>query len=276
MTITRCSRILFKSLADFFRDSGPMLAGSLSYFSMMAVIPFCLFLVAIFGYFLGEHMEFYQFFMTKLVGLFPKTTHEITEEMRKIITYKGLGNLTFILYAILSYQLFSSMESAINVIFKTKAKRSFIISLILSVMTVTLIIGFLLLSFTATSAIQMLKTLREFFPDLQISRISGFLIRFVIPLILVLLTVMTLYMLLPRRRVKFPHALAGALFTSLFLETAKHFFTLYVGRVVKLGTIYGPLSAVVIFLLWGYYASCIFLIGAEIVHNIEDSKGRDD
>jgi uncharacterized BrkB/YihY/UPF0761 family membrane protein len=43
-------------------------------------------------------------------------------------------------------------------------------------------------------------------------------------------------------------------------------------KVIKLGTIYGPLSAFVIFLLWVFYSSCIFLIGAEIVRNLEDSR----
>jgi membrane protein len=48
---------------------------------------------------------------------------------------------------------------------------------------------------------------------------------------------------------------------------AKHLFTWYVGTVVKMGTIYGSLTAFVVFLLWVFYSSCIFLIGAEIVHN---------
>ncbi|HAM51008.1 MAG TPA: hypothetical protein DCP92_10095 [Nitrospiraceae bacterium] len=40
-----------------------------------------------------------------------------------------------------------------------------------------------------------------------------------------------------------------------------------------MGTIYGPLSAFVIFLLWVFYSSCIFLIGAEVVHNLGSLKG---
>jgi len=40
------------------------------------------------------------------------------------------------------------------------------------------------------------------------------------------------------------------------------FFTIYVVKVAKPGTIYGPLSAFVLFLLWVFYSSCIFLVGA--------------
>ena len=270
----RYIKAIFKSFVDFFRDGGLMLAGSISYFTMMAIVPFCLLLVTIFGHSLGEHEELLKFFSAKLVGFFPKITHEITNELKKIISYKGIGQFTVILYAVLSYQLFSSLETAINVIFKTKVKRHFIISLVLSLFIITLIIAFILASFGATAAISMLKTLQEFFPDVKIGKITGFVIKFVVPLILVFLTAATLYIFLPKKRIRLRCALSGALFTAILLEAAKHIFTLYVVKVAKLGTIYGPLSAFVIFLLWVFYSSCIFLIGAEIVRNLEDSGKR--
>lgn len=270
----RFIKVLVKSFFDFFRDGGLMLAGSLSYFSMMAIVPFCLFLVTIFGYFLGEEKAFYQFLSARLTSYFPDVTREITEELRRIITYKGLGKLSLVLYGFLSYELFSSLEAATNVIFKVKVKRSFIVSVILSLVVVTSIIAFFLISFSATSMISMLKSIQELFPGLKIGRITVFFIRFVIPFVLMFVTVAILYILLPKKRVTFSHAFSGALFTAVFLEAAKHLFTLYVVNVFKLGTIYGPLSAFVIFLLWVFYSACIFLIGAEVVHNLEASREK--
>lgn len=274
MTVTGYIRVVLRSFIDFLRDGGLMLAGSLSYFSMMAIVPFCLLLVAIFGYFLGEERGFYEFFQSRLVSYFPTVTSEITEELRRLITFKGLGKFSLIIYGFLSYELFSSLESAITVVFKMKTKRHFIISLILSLIIITLIIAILIISFAATSVISMLKPIREVFPGLEIGGITGFLLGFVIPFALMLVTVAVLYIFLPRRRVRFSHAFSGALFTALFLEAAKHLFTLYVLNVFKLGTIYGPLSAFVMFLLWVFYSACIFLIGAEVVHNLEQSRGK--
>jgi membrane protein len=274
MRTARYIRILLNSFTAFFRDGGLMLAGSLSYFFMMAMVPFCLFLVAIFGYILGEQRELYRFFLSKLVSFFPAVTHEITEELKKIITFKSIGKLTLILYGILSFQLFSSLEAAVNVIFKVKVKRSFVLSLILSLIIVTAIISFILISFTTTSTISTLTPVKDFFPGLRIGRMAGLFIRFFIPFVLLLVTVTTLYKLLPKKKVKLNHALSGALFTAIFFEAAKHLFTFYVVHVFRLGTIYGPLSAFVIFLLWMFYSSCIFLIGAEVVHNLQVSKEK--
>jgi len=118
----------------------------------------------------------------------------------------------------------------------------------------------------------MLQPIQELFPDLKISGLTVFFIRFVVPFFIMFVTVALLYILLPKKRVAFRHAFSGALFTAVFLEAAKHLFTLYVVNVFRLGTIYGPLSAFVIFLLWVFYSACIFLIGAEVVHNLELSK----
>lgn len=270
-------RILFKSFIDFFRDDGPVLAGSISYFFVMALVPFSLFLIAIFGYFLGENREFYDFFQERLVNFFPEAALSITNELGKIITYRRIGIFTLFIYGIFSYQLYSSVERAINVIFKINVKRSFLLSLLLSLFIVTLMITFIIISFGASSIISMLKFLDKFFPglviSLVISKISSFLIGFVIPLLLKFLTATTLYILLPRKNVIFRHAISGGLFTALFLETVKYLFTFYVAsRLYQLGAIYGPISVFITFLLWIFYSACIFLIGAEVVHNLGDLK----
>ena len=260
-------KIIIRSFIDFLKDGGIMLAGSISYFTMMALVPFSLFLITIFGYLLGHYHGFYQFFFNKLINFFPDITSEITKQLEKLITFKGIGELSLALYGILSLPVFSSIENALNVIFKVKKKRSFFWSIILSLIIVTLIIIMLIVSFAATSLIPLLRALKEVFPELRIGMITVFLIRYVVPFFMVLFTITIIYIFSPKTRVRISHAFVGALFTTVFLEIAKHIFTWYVGSVVKFGTIYGPLTAFVMFLLWMFYFSCIFLIGAEVVHN---------
>lgn len=260
-------KLIAISIKDFFKDGGIVLAGSISYFTMMALIPFCLFLITVFGYLLGHYHGFYQFLANKLMNFFPEITSSITKELGKLMTFKGIGKLSLVLYGILSLPVFSSIENALNVIFKVKKKRSFFWSIILSLIIVTLLSVVIVVSFVATSLIPLLRTLREFLPELRIGLITGFLIRYVVPFFMVLLITMLIYIYSPRTRVRVSHAFVGALFTTVFLEIAKHIFTWYVGTVMKLGTIYGPLTAFVMFLLWVFYSSCIFLIGAEVVHN---------
>jgi membrane protein len=266
--------LLGRSIVDFFKDGGLMLAGSISYLSMMAVLPFCLFLIALFTYSIGIDEEFFRFITAKLISFFPKVAQSIAKELRDAISFRGVGTFTFIVYGILSYQLYSSLEWAINVVFKIKDKRSFISHLFISLFIITLLIIFLILSFGASSMISVLNTLKGDFPGLQIHDITAFLIKYLIPFVLVLFTITAIYIIMPKKKVRWKDALTGAIIASVFLEAAKHIFTFYVVKVVKLGAIYGPLSAFVIFLLWGFYSSCIFLIGAEVVHNLELKKKK--
>ncbi len=265
-------KIISKSFIDFFRDNGVMLAGSISYFAMMTIVPFCLFLITLLGYILGKYHGFYDYFSHRLIEFFPEITSGIIKELNKLISYKAIGTLSLLLYGFLSIQVFASLENALNIIFKVKKKRSFFLSLIFSIIMITFIIITIFISFTATSLIPLLKNLKHTFPTLRIGLITVFLIKYIVPFTTVLLAVTIMYLFFPKSKVKTKHALSGAIFTTILLEIAKHVFTWYVGSVVKFGTIYGPLSAFIVFLLWVFYSSCIFLIGAEIVHNLNPSK----
>jgi membrane protein len=261
-------KILIRSFVDFIKDGGLILAGSLSYFTMMALVPFCLFLITIFSFFLGHFEGFYQFFYNKLIYFFPDITSEITKQLGKLIAFKGIGAFSIILYGVLSLPLFSSIENAMHIIFKVEKKRTFFWSLLISLLILTLIIFMLSISFAVTFLIHPLKAYKSSFLELRIGLITGFLLRYLVPFIMILFTTMMVYLFFPKTKVKVKHALVGAFFTTIFLEIAKHFFTWYVGTVVQFGTIYGSLSAFVVFLLWVFYSSCILLIGAEVVHNL--------
>lgn len=267
-------KVIFRAFNNFYRNNGLINAASLSYFSIMAIIPFCLLIITILGYILGENEKLLIFFTEKLSYFFPKITHGIIEELKKIIIYKGIGRLTLIIYIILSYQLFSSAESAINTIFMIKSKRSFISSLLISIIIISIVSLLIIISFFATTIISMLEMFKEYLPAIKIGMIIAFLIKYVVPFILFFLTMMVIYLFLPKTKVKLKPVIVGALFASIMFEIVKHLFTFYVVKVAKLGAIYGPLSAFVIFLLWVFYSSSIFLVSAEIVHILNTKKKK--
>jgi membrane protein len=265
-------RLIARSFADFFLDNGLMLAGSMSYFTMMAMVPLSLFLVTLFGHFLGEYPGFYKFFLSRITNFFPAVTQEITQDLAKIITFRGIGKVSLLLYGLLSYQVFASIETALDAVFKVRKRRHVLLSLLLSLGVVSLVIALLTVSFAAASLISFLKVSA---PELFGIRIGGFsrlLLRFVLPFVLVMLLVVVLYVLVPQTKVRIFPALRGAFFTTVMLEIAKHAFTWYVSSVAHFGRIYGPLTAFVVFLLWMFYSWSIFLIGAEIVHNLGSRK----
>jgi membrane protein len=261
-------------MVDFIRDDGLMLAGSLSYFTVMALIPFCLFLMTLLGYYLGHSPEFYRFVLDKLVRLFPSATEGISREIMQLISFEERGRWGLILYGVLSYQVFASIEKSLNQVFRVRQKRHVLFSLLASFVLVTFVIVLLIFSFAAASLIPLLNVFKPYLPELRIGMLTTFLIQFVIPFLLVLITATMIYKIIPSARVRLSNAFLGGLFTALFLEIAKHLFTWYVVSVAHLGKIYGSLTAFVFFLLWMFYSASIFLIGAEVVRNLNGSQKK--
>jgi len=265
-------KVVMKSILSFFKNNGPIHAGSMAYFFLMSFVPLCFLLIAIFGYFLGENKEFYEFFSVRAIRFFPAATAKISRGLTALIKYRKIGTYSLVLYTYFSYMLYRSLESAIHVIFQEKGKRPQLISIVMSFFMIGMIAGFIIISFVATSIIQMMYTMFTDSTGFRIGTVESFLIRFVIPVFFVFITATIVYALVPVKKITLRNALYGGVFTTLLLEAARHLFNLYVVKIAtQIGAIYGPLSSFVIFLLWIYYAACIFLIGAEIVFTLDAS-----
>ena len=141
-----------------------MLAGSISYFSMMALVPFCLFLITVFGYFLGHYPGLYEFLAERLTSFFPSITSGITNELGKLINFRVIGTFSLVLYGVLSIQVFASLENALNIIFKVKKKRNFFLSIVFSLLIITFIILMLFISFMATTLIPLAEDIQRCIP----------------------------------------------------------------------------------------------------------------
>jgi membrane protein len=260
-------KALGKSIVEFLKDECFYLAASISYFSIVALVPLSLLIITLFGYLIGENQQIYKYILSGLISLFPTVTEGITTELRKIITYKGISVLMLGVYAVLSLQLLYSMEHAINVIFKIPKKRHFLLSIFWSILLVTFVIIFLLLSFTVSTTAGLFKKYSISFFGIEIGYKAGILLTYIAPFILVLLTFTAIYIIIPRVKISWRKAFTGALFVTIMWELSKYFFTWYVKNIIHFGTIYGSLTTFILFLLWLFYSSCIFLLGAEYVNN---------
>lgn len=258
-------RSLGNSLTSFFKDECFYLAASIAYFLIVSLVPLGLLIVALFGYILGGNQELYNFLLSKLINFFPAVTSGITSELRNLITYKGISVITFFIYGFLALQLFYSVEHAMDVIFRVSKKRHFLLSLFWTVFIVTLVIIFWLVSFTVSSIAGVFNQYPMNVFGMEVGYRAAIILKYVAPFVLILLTFTAVYKIVPHARVALKDAFAGAMLFTVLWEIAKHFFTWSVRNIAYIGTIYGSLSTFILFLLWMYYLSCIFLLGGEFV-----------
>ena len=105
-----------------FKDDGPYHAGSIAYFFLLSFAPFCLLLIAIFGYFLGENKAFYAFFSARAMRFFPAATAGLSRGLATVVTYRKIGVYSLAVYAYFSFLLYRSLESAVHGIFGGKGQ----------------------------------------------------------------------------------------------------------------------------------------------------------
>jgi membrane protein len=255
--------LLFTSTRDFFRHGGVMNSAALSFFSILDIVPLCIFSIGVAGYVLGSDDEIFRFILERLLGVFPVVTEAVTAELKRLIQFKQVAVTSLVLYAFFSFQLYRGVHRALASVFGTRESVTFLDVIVKPVVLVTLVFFLLLLSFILTTMVPMLSRFELAFVDLK--ALVPVLLRYVLPLLLVQFTALIVYVLVPVRNVRVDDAFWGGLFTAVMMEAAKHLFTWYVGSVSRLGTMYGSMAVFVTFLIWLYYSWAIFLIGAEMV-----------
>jgi membrane protein len=82
-----------------------------------------------------------------------------------------------------------------------------------------------------------------------------------------------MYRFLVDARVAWRDAVRGGLLTALLFMGGKFLIALYIEK-SKVGGAYGPASAIVVLLMWVYYASLIVLMGAEFSHGLAEERGE--
>lgn len=164
--------------------------------------------------------------------------------------------------------VFAQLQGALNLIFRTDAQRlsgllAWLKKRVFS-LGVVLAIGFLLVvSMIATTALQIVFVRM---PSLLPALSYG------ITLLLYALAFAFFYHYLPDRRVAWRQAFLGGAITALLFALGRYGIGLYLAQAAP-GSAYGSMGALVLLLVWIYYASVVFFVGALLTAVIDERRG---
>ncbi|WP_037061399.1 YihY/virulence factor BrkB family protein [Pseudoxanthomonas suwonensis] len=161
--------------------------------------------------------------------------------------------------------VFAQLQGALNLIFRTGGEqlgglRAWLRKRVFS-LGVVLALGFLLIvSMIATTALQIV-----------FARLPSVLpiVGYVTTLLLYAVGFAFLYHYLPDRRVAWRQALLGGAITALLFALGRYLIGLYLAQAAP-GSAYGSMGALVLLLMWMYYAAVVFFAGALITAVIDE------
>ncbi len=85
---------------------------------------------------------------------------------------------------------------------------------------------------------------------------------FVIPLLVLFLSLTLFYKLAPRRRTRFAEVWVAAACVTVFLQTTESLFVVYLTHFATLDAVYGVFGGIMALLFWIYLSGCGFVFGA--------------
>lgn len=247
-------------------------ASSLSYTTLIAVVPVIAVVLAVFAEFSifddvrSQVQDFvFQYFVPNIGDNVQQYFRQFVKATTKLKTVGLIG------IAVTAFLLLNTIESSFNFIFAVKKKRKVITRVALYALIITICPLLLGLAFSLKG---YLLTIKYFHPE----EILGyeFFASVILPNLFVFAVFMLAYRLVPYRKIRLSSSLYGAAAAFIMILILRKGFSWFLKMNVTYSTLYGALAAVPLLLIWMYSWWAVVLFGAIITASIEEFRNKKD
>ena len=259
--------MLKETVVSFIDDDALSRGASMAFYAVTSLAPILLIVVAIAGLVFGEDAA-RNALAAQFQGLMGQQSAELLQGAISNAGQKSSGILATIIgiitLLVTASGVFGEMQAALNAIWKVDAKGTSLSRLIrarAASLGLVAALGFLLLvSLSISAAVSALGGYVNAvlpFGTLILSALNT-----LISFMLIAVLFAAIYKVLPDRKLEWRDVIIGAIATSLLFTIGKSLIGWYLGS-AAVASSYGAAGALLIVLLWIYYSSQIFLLGAE-------------
>jgi len=256
-------------VAEWQRDAALTLGAALAYYTLFAMAPLLVLVIAVAGLVFGDAAAQGQI-VAQISGLMGPDSANLIEDMivRASRPTSGIVATVVSLGTMLvgASGVFGQLQSSLNQIFGAVAsqRRGWLLGMLrqrLAHFGMIMAIGFLLLVSLVLSAV--VAALHEFI-EFHLPALADTLplLNFGLSFVVVTLLFALIYKMLPDIRLAWRDVWFGALFTALLFTVGKSIIGFYLGR-AGTTSVYGAAGSLVLVLLWIYYSAQILFLGAE-------------
>ena len=269
-----------KTLSEFSNDNGMKLSASLSYYTVFSIAPLLIIAISLAGIFFGADAvqgKVYMQLRHLISDEAAMQIQDIIKNMQK--TKQGFVGTVFgfVFLFVGASSVFLEIQDSMNFIWsiKAKPKKNWLRFLTNRLLSFSLILGMgfvLMVSLFINAIVDIVSERLQ-----RILSSSVFYLTYTINILLVVgittLLFAIIFKVLPDGIMRWKDAFVGAFVTSILFILGRFAIGFYLGQ-SKVGLTYGAASAVVIILLWVYYASVILYLGAEFTKVYAYTKGN--
>lgn len=259
-------RVCVTALRRFFADNGLFLASALAFNLLLYFIPLSLLMISLLGYTVLNSEQAMNEVQATLKAFLPQSQQALADNLAAVHTGRGLlGFFGFISFFLLSTFLFGSVRSVLTHVFQVKQERAFFKGMGVDLLMMGLTALLLLIEIMATWSMTVAEAFIERYPSWSGLLQPGLVV--LSKVIGVMVTVLLFYLLYryPPAATMSTRALMIASVTGTVLfQFAKWGFAWYVAAAQSSLELYGAVGGLMFLFVWLYYASVIFIVGAEV------------
>ena len=245
-----------------------MMGAGIAFFFTLALIPLLLLGTSALGFALGSRQEATAQIFPAIRRIAPgATTAQLETFVRSLVEGRALAGWLGLLSLLwVSSGAYEAIANALTTLSGLRETRSFLhrkmLAAALMIATGTLFLATLILASVATAIRSYGNLILEYLPGAF--AMAPALILLMAPPLLVGATFLVLYRWTPPQPIAWGPAIVGAGLGGSLWYVAKILFGWYLVRVARNHLIYGILGSFIGLLLWVYYTSLIFLLGAVV------------
>ncbi|WP_317965991.1 YihY/virulence factor BrkB family protein [Sporosarcina oncorhynchi] len=167
----------------------------------------------------------------------------------------------------------NALTKGLNQSYNVVESRSFVVARAMSVVFTVALIGVLVVALLLPVFGEQIGTLAFSYFGME----EGFLklwgsLRWVLPPILIFMVFVTIYWIVPNKKIHFTSAVPGAIFSATGWILTSVAFSYYVGNFASYSATYGSIGAIIVLMMWLYFSAIILMLGGLLNAVMEERK----
>ncbi len=261
------ARLALYAAGRFYRDRCPQVSASLTYTTLLSMVPLMTIAFAILAAFPAFENIREQAMAMLFENMVPEVGDTVSATLRGFTKNAGKTTAVGIVFvAITSILTLNTIETVFNTIWRVGQPRPMVVRVLSFWAMLTM--GPLLFG-ASLSLSSYLFTLQHYWglswwgrALIQLATIAPFLLSCV--------GFILLFQIVPNFPVSRRNAVAGGVVTAVLFELLKRGFGLYVAKFASYQVVYGALATIPIFMLWVYLCWMVVLFGAELTASLPE------
>ncbi len=241
-------------------DRCPQIAGSLTFTTILALVPVFAIGVAVLSSWSLFHDVMAKFKIFLLLNLTPEIAGTIITEYIPRFAHNAhrLTGVGVAAVLVLAVWLLLIIDKSLNAIWRVRRSRPYWLAIL---SYTALILAAPVLIFASVSITTYIMAISS---DVVTNESAHIVWLRLVPTLVSTIAFTLLYLIIPHRHVPLKHALLGGFVAGVLFEAAKLGFAIYVRSSPTYSRLYGTFAAFPLFLVWLYYSWMVILFGAEL------------